>query len=250
MAVCLALGARPGRAEVFSGPNVQASFHGWLTPRTLPRTHTAPVALHMAGALRAIDGREPPKLQRLTISINRGGRLSTVGLPLCRLRSIEATTTKLALAACRSALVGVGRFTAHIAIPSEAPFPARGKVLAFNATLHGRPVILAQVYGTEPVPTSRILILSVVRRRKGAFGTTLSVRMPSVATDWGYATGFRLTLHRLYSYRGRERSLLSASCPAPRGFGRVSFTAAKGTYYLEDGRRIARSLYASCEVGA
>lgn len=248
LAGTLALGSPPGRAEVFAGPGVRASFRGWLTPQALPRTQTAPVALHMAGALQAIEDREPPELERVTISINHEGRLSTVGLPLCRLASIRASTTKQALAACRPALIGAGRFTAHIAIPSEAPFPARGKVVAFNSTLHGRPVILAQVYGTEPVPTSRILVMSILRRREGAFGTRLSVRMPNVAVDWGYATGFRLTLHRTYSYAGKRRSLISAGCPAPRGFGAASFLAAEGTYYLADGRRITRFLSGRCTV--
>ncbi len=248
MALCLVLGVGLGRAEVFAGPNVRASFHGWLTPNALSRTHTAPVALHMAGELHAIGGREPPQLQRLTVAINREGRLSTVGLPLCRRRSIEATTTKQALAACRSALIGTGRITTHIAIPSAAPFPARGKVLAFNSVRHGRPVILAHVYGTEPVPTSRVLVLSFLRSPGPTFGTTLSVPMPRIAVDWGDATGFRLTLHRIYSYRGETRSLLSAGCPAPRGFGGAAFLAAKGTYYLADGRRITRFLYGACRV--
>ncbi len=244
----LALGPPSGRAEIFSGPSVRASFHGWLTPNALPRTHTAPVELHMAGSLRAINGHEPPRLERVTISINHEGRFSTVGIPLCRRSWIEASTTKQALASCRRALIGVGRFTAHIAIPSEAPFPARGKLLAFNSTLRGRPVILAQVYGIEPVPTSRVLVLNVSRRRHGTFGTSLSVQMPQVAVNWGYATGFRLTLHRIYSYRGRRRSLISAGCPAPKGFSAASFLAAEGTYYLAGGRRITRFLSGRCRV--
>jgi hypothetical protein len=249
LALCLALGVGLGRAEVFTGPNVRASFHGWLTPHVLPRTHPAPVALHMAGELHAIGGREPPQLQRLTVEINREGRLSTAGLPLCPLHSIKASTTKQALAACRSALIGAGRFTAHILIPDEAPFPAHGKVLAFNSTLHGRPVILAHIYGTKPVSTSRVLVLSIQRSHSGTFGTTLSVQLPKIAVNWGYATGFRLTLHRSYLYRGVPRSLISASCPAPRGFTSASFLAAKGTYYLADGRRLTRFLYGVCKVG-
>jgi hypothetical protein len=245
----LTLSSTSGRAEIFPGPNVRASFHGWLTPHVLPRTHTAPVALHMAGELHAIEGREPPQLERVSISINREGKLFTTGLPLCSRRSIKATTTEQALAACRSALIGTGRFSAHIAIPYQAPFPARGKLLAFNSILHGRRVILAHIYGTEPVPTSQVLVLNIQRRPSATFGITLSARMPSFAVNWGYATGFRLTLHRLYSYRGREHSLISAGCPAPRGFGGASFLAAKGTYYLADGHRITRFLYGSCRVG-
>jgi hypothetical protein len=242
------LGGNPAGAEVFGGANVRASFDGWLTPHALPRSNLAPVALHMSGALSATEGNEPPQLQRVTIAINRNGRLFTTGLPICRQQAIEATTTKRALALCRGALVGGGIFTAHIGIPTQAPFPARGRMLAFNSVIHGRRVILAHIYGTRPVPTARVLVLNFLPRGTGTFGTTLSVMMPTLTEDWGYATGFQLTLQRRYDYRGQQRSFISASCPAPRGFGSALFAAAKGTYYLADGRQITRNLEGSCKV--
>jgi hypothetical protein len=248
LAGCLTSFSAAAHAEVFGGVNVRASFNGWITPHALPRRSVIPVSLHMAGALSATEGREPPQLQRLTIAINRNGRVSTAGLPTCRLDLIRSTTTKQALSACRPALVGTGTFTAHIGIPTEAPFPARGRMLAFNSVLHGKRVILAQIYGTEPVPTAQVLVLNFLHSGGGSFGTTLSVQMPTLTENWGYATGFQLTLHRSYNVRGRNRSFISASCPAPRGFGSALFTAARGTYYLADGRAISRNLQGTCKV--
>jgi hypothetical protein len=248
LATCAILATGIAQAGIFGGANVRASFEGRLTPRALPRAGSVPVSLRMEGALISTNGHEPPQLQRLAIAINRHGTVSTHGLPVCRVGSIEATTTTQALGACREALVGTGRFTAHIAIPTQAPFPAHGRMLAFNSVLHGRRVILAHIYGTDPVPTSRVLVMTYQRRRPGTFGTVLSMQMPNLTVNWGYATSFRLTLHRLYTYRGRPRSFISASCPAPRGLGVALFTAAKGTYYLTDGRRLSRVLDGTCTV--
>ena len=247
-AACVFLGVGLAQAGIFSGVNVRASFDGRLTPRALPRAGSAPVALQMKGALISTDEQEPPQLLRLAIAINRHGRVSTTGLPVCRVRSIEATTSEQALATCHKALVGAGRFTAHLAIPSQAPFPAEGKMLAFNSVLHGRRVVLAHIYGTDPVPTSQVLVMTYRHPGPGAFGTILSMRMPNLAVNWGYATGFKLTLHRRYTYRGRQRSFISASCPAPRGLSVALFAAAKGTYYLADGRTVSRVLDGTCTV--
>jgi hypothetical protein len=249
VAVALAaLGAAVAQAAVFGGANVRATFSGWLQPRSLPRSEEAPVALHLKGRLWTTDGRPPPQLRRLTIAINRFGRVSTQGLPACHRRSILARSTAQALAACRDSLVGAGKFSAHIAIPSQAPFPARGRVLAFLSRQDGRRVILAHIFGRDPVPTSNVLTLRFQRSDPGAFDTTMALVLPNVGEDWGHVTGFELNLYRRYSFRHRERSLITASCPAPRGFGSAVFPAAKGTYHLADGRVITRVVTGRCRV--
>lgn len=242
------LGTGIASATLFAGANVRVSFRAWLTPTALPRTGAAPVSLHLRGRLTTTDGKEPPQLERVTVELNRNGKLSTRGLPTCPKRRILSTTTSQALKLCGGALVGSGSFTAHISIPTQAPFPARGRVLAFSSMQHGRRVMLTHIYGTVPVPTTRVLDLGASRARGGTFGPRFSVPMPRVAADWGYVTGFDLTLHRLYRYRGRVRSLISAACPAPAGFRAAVFTVAKGTYYLADGRRLTRTLDGSCRV--
>lgn len=246
-AAMVCVGAGVADAAVFGGANVRATFRGWLEPRALPRSEDAPVALHLRGSLRTSDGKAPPPLRSMTIEINRHGRVSNRGLPICRRGSVLARTTREALRACRDSLVGEGRFRAHVAIPTQAPFPARGRVLAFNSRRRGRPAILAHVFGRDPVPTSSVMTLRI-RRGDGAFGTALTMTLPNVGDDWGRVTGFSLNLHRRYSYRGRAHSLIEASCPAPKGFDGAVYKAAKGTYRLADGRTITRILTGSCRV--
>lgn len=241
-------GAAISQADVVGGANVRATFKGWITPKALPRTGAAPVALHLRGALRTSDGKQPPQLRRAVFALNSHGKVSTEGLPICRKTQLLATDSASALKACRKALIGTGRFNAHIVIPSQAPFPSRGRLLAFNARRHGHKVILAHIFGTDPVPTAQVLTLTYQRTRSGTFGTALTMRVPQVGEDWGHVTDFQLDVFRRYTYRNERRSVVSASCPAPKGFGAALFTAARGIYYLADGRVITRVLSGTCKV--
>jgi hypothetical protein len=248
IALGVVLAAGIARADVVGGANVRTSFNAWLSPRALPRNAPAPVSLHMRGTITTTNGQEPPQLRRLTVAINRHGSVFMAGLPVCPRQAIRSTTTQQALQRCGPALVGSGHFRADVLIPTQAPLPADGRVLAFNSILDGRHVILAHIYGVDPLPTGSVLTMAFGRRGKGDFGTTMSVEMPNPKADWGHVTGFNLNLHRTYTYRGRRRSLISAYCPAPTGFGGALFAAAKGTYYLADGRTITRVLNSSCKV--
>lgn len=244
----LAFAAVAARAEVIGGASVRVSFNGWIAPEKLPRAGVAPVALHVRGALETVGGGDLPALRSVTIEINRHARISTAGLPTCRRGTLEARTTKQALRACRSALVGSGRFSADIHIPEGAPFPAEGRMLAFNATSGGRHVILAHIFGRDPVPTASVLTFAFERPSTGTFGTVMSIELPDLADDWGHLTGFEVELQRRYLAGGRERSLISANCPAPRGFSSAIFAAARGVYRLADGREITRLVSGTCHV--
>ena len=247
-AVALLLLLGVARAEVVSGGNVRVSFRGWINPRTLPRAEPAPIALHIAGTVKPVGGRRPAALESVTVEINRHGVVSTHGLPVCPWRRLQSTTGEQALAICRDALVGTGSFTSHVDIPEQAPFPAVGRILAFNTRLHGRPSLAAHVFGKRPVPTSQVLPMSFRRAVHGQFGSRLDVEMPQVGPDWGYVTGFALTLERRYTFRGRRLSLLAANCPAPSGIREAPFKAARGTYHLAEGRTLTRVLSGTCEV--
>jgi hypothetical protein len=247
VAVLLAL-LGVAQAEVVGGGNVRVSFRGWISPRTLPRAEPAPIALHIAGTVEPVGGRRPERLESVSVEINRHGVVTTRGLPTCPWRQLQSRTSRQALAICRDALVGTGSFTSHVDIPEQAPFPAAGRMLAFNTMLHGHPSLAAHVFGTKPVPISQVLPMSFRRTAHDAFGSTLDVEMPRIGPDWGYVTGFALTLGRRYTYRGRALSLLSASCPAPRGIREAPFKAARGTYHLAGGETLTRVLSGTCEV--
>ncbi|MFL5901015.1 MAG: hypothetical protein ACJ75S_07425 [Solirubrobacterales bacterium] len=244
----LALSASVGSAETGYKEGVTVSVSGKLTPTTLPRRGTAPIGISFGGTITATDAVGTPKLTKLTIALNRNGRLDTHGLPRCRRGQIDPSTNREALTACGSSLVGEGSFASKVKIPEQSPFPSKGKVLAFNGRLHGRPAILAHIYGIRPLPISYVLPFTV-SRSGGTYGTLLEASFPKVTGEWGYVTGIAMNLHRSFSSRGRTHGYLNAGCPAPSGFRRVAFPLARATFVFDGGLTIAAPpLVRSCTV--
>jgi hypothetical protein len=236
------------QADIVSGGNVRVSFRGWISPDSLPRTHAAPIALHVAGTVEPIGDQRPASLERVIVQINRHAEVTTRGLPTCPWRLLRSRTSRQAFELCHDSIIGSGHFNSHIDIPEQAPFPAVGRLLAFNSERNGRPAIAAHVYGTDPVPTAEVLQMAFKRQGQGTFGPIVTVEMPNIGNDWGYVNGFDLTLKRRYRYRGRAMSVISASCPAPAGIRKAPFRAARGIYELADGRKLTRTLSGSCQV--
>lgn len=236
------------RADVVNGGRYSVSFDGGVRPTLLPRHDLQPISVRVRGAVMPVPGNRPPPLSRFEVAFNRHAHLSTKGLPICPQERLMALTTRGALDHCRGALVGTGHFSAHVDIPEQAPFPSKGRALLFNSSSHGRPALVAHVYGEHPVPITQVLLLTITHRRHGGFDVTLAATMPQVGEDWGYVTGFDFTLSRSYLYRGRSRSVISANCPAPKGFTRVPFKLAEGSFFLADGSVRHRALGATCRV--
>jgi hypothetical protein len=244
----LALAAAAGaHAEVIQHGDLRVTFTGRLSPHTLPRNGVAPVRVSVGTKVASSNGADPPQLQRISIAINRNGRFETAGLPACPLRAIQPATTAEALAACRGSLVGEGRFEAKVLFTQQAPFPSAGKLYAFNSMIHGKPAILAHVYGTQPVPTSFTLPFEL-KPTKGTFGTVLTASLPQVTGTSSYISGLSMSLGRSFSSNGRRRSYLSAGCPAPKGFPGASFPFARANFSFAGGKALSSVLTRSCRA--
>lgn len=244
--VALAVAAL-AQAETVRKGTLQVAFVGDLAPKTLPRAGAAPISVHVGGHVSTTDGSSPPQLRRIEIQINRNGRLDYRGLPTCQLQQIQPSTNEGALDSCRASLVGEGSFSAEVKLPQQAPFPSDGKVLAFNGTEHGRPVIFAHVYGTEPVPTSYTLTMAI-KSTPGTFGTKLTISLPEVTSDVGFVTGIDMTLKRSFAYRGKRHSYLSAGCPAPKGFPGATFPLAHISFGFAGRKPVATTLTRNCNA--
>lgn len=246
-AALLALLAPLTAAEVTQKGAVRVAVRGKISPTKLPRTGSAPVAVTIGGHISPTEPGGLPQLEEIAIAINSHGHLSRRGLPLCRLGHIDPSTSQDALTACGPSLVGEGRFSANVKIPEQSPFPSKGKLLAFNGRLRGKPAILAHIYGTEPAPTSRVLPF-LIRRSQGTFGTILEASLPRVTGEWGYVTGVSLTLKRTFTFRGKKRSYLAAGCPAPPGFPGAVFPLVRTSFAFAGGINLTSTLTRSCRV--
>jgi len=247
VAAAVLLLASLAHAELVERGNLFVKFEGGIAPTKLPRQANAPISVRVDGTVRTLSGERPPALRFISIAINRGGRIETKGLPTCRRSSIEAASSAQALATCRGALVGKGRYVAGVAFPEQDAFPLQGRILAFNAVVDGERAILAHVFGAHPFPNSRTFVFHI-RKSQGTFGTVLTAALPAALNRNGYLKRIVLNLRRTYVYGGRKHSYLSASCGAPPGFTVGIFPFVRVGMTFSDSRKLASTLIRTCTV--
>jgi hypothetical protein len=236
------------RGERIQEGNLIVDFDGGISPHALPREGTAPVAVTIDSSFQATDGADPPpQLQRISIGINREGKIFDRGLPTCRVRTIQPATIRAARRICGGAIVGSGHVRVRVHLANQSPFTFKGPLLVFNGRRSGgERRLLAQVYGTRP-PSAFVLTFKV-RRSKGVFGTVIQTTLPKAARDWAYVTHFDMTLRRSYVYRGQRHSYVNAGCPAPDGFTVALFQFARATFEFAGSREVTNELTRSCRV--
>jgi len=245
--LALAAGAVVARAEPVRHGDVQVSFSAKIAPKRLPRDGLAAISATVGGRVIGLGGKPPPQLRSIAIATNSHAHFDLAGLPGCDLRRIQPATTSQALRACGDAKVGEGSFAANVIIPTQSPFPSRGKLVAFNGREGGHPVIFAHVFGTDPIPTSYTLSLRL-RPSHGTYGTVLEASLPKVTAKVAYITEISLTLGRRYRAGRRRHSYLSAGCPAPAGFSATAFPLARTSFGFAGGLTLSSVLTRSCRV--
>jgi hypothetical protein len=247
LVTALVFSAALADAELVERGNLFVKFAGGIAPTNLPRHSNAPISVRVDGTVRTLSGDKPPALRFILIAINRGGRIETKGLPVCRRSEIEAGTSAAAMAACGDALVGTGRYAAGVDFPEQSTFPLQGRLLAFNTVTDGERAILAHVYGKDPFPNSRVFVFHI-RKTSGTYGTLLTAALPKSLNRNGYLKRIILDLRRDYVYQGRKRSYLSAACGAPEGLTIGVFPFVKVGMTFADGRKLASTLIRTCTV--
>ena len=243
-----ALASSPAPAELIGGGELRVAVSAKLTPNRLPRRGSAPIAVTLGARIASsARSRRLPPLRRISFAINRHGHLLLRGLPVCRVGRIQPSTNAEAMRACGPSLVGHGHFSADVKLPEQSPFPSRGRMLAFNGRLRGRPAILAHIYGTAPAASSYVLPF-LIRKTAGTYGVLLEASLPHISGDWGNITSMSMTLNRRFAYRGRARSYLSAGCPLPPGLQIGIFPLVRAAFTFAGGRTLTSVLSRSCRV--
>lgn len=236
------------QGELIQRGGVRIDVSGELSPQRLPRQGSAPIAVSVGGQIEAVGAGVVPTLKALKIDLNRNGRIDSRGLPVCPYDAIQPASSRRALRACRTSLVGRGSFTAEIALAGQEPYPTRGTLLAFNGREGGRPVLYGQIYAPRPFATSFVIVFSIAKV-EGQFGTALTASLPTGLRSWGNLTGIELRLSRRYASGGERRSYVSAGCPAPRGFSEVTFPFARTSFAFEGGPTLTTTLTRTCKAG-
>lgn len=239
--------ATASTAAVVQQGNLRITLISQVQPYKLPRTGTAPIAILVSGHVAAVSGAVPDQLEALTVRVNRHALLQSRGLPSCLLAQLQPATTARALANCGPALIGSGRFWAHIVLPDQGAYPTQGRLLVFNGRRHGHPVLLAHIFTANPFATSFVIVFSIRQIDSGYYGTELSASLPEALGSWGYVDRIKLTLKRKYRFHGRQLSYFNAGCPAVAGASRASFHLAYATFAFAN-RKIGAQVDKSCGV--
>lgn len=226
--------------------NLAVTVSAKLAPKKLPRQGRAPVAVSIGWKVGTTDGTPAPTLKTLRIEINRHGILDLTGLPVCPYGKIQPASTKRALTNCRPALVGRGSFSALVGLKGQQGYVSKGQMVLFNGRKDGQPVLYGQIYSRYPFSTSFVVIFEIDERGKGTYGTTLTANLPAGLRAWGNLTEINMRLSRKFAYKGVQRSFLSASCPAPKGFKKIVFSLARATFRFQDRAGMTHVLGETC----
>jgi hypothetical protein len=229
-----AIAVSAAQGETVKLGNLIVSIEGVISPHKLPKRAPAPIALKVSGQIKTTDGSHVPALKTLALKFDRHGQIYTKGLPTCRVGQLQSTLTAQARRVCGAALVGTGRASAEIAFPEQAPFDASGPMLIFNGAPKGKdPVLIIHVHANVPAPTT-FVTTAVVGRSSGKYGTKTLIKIPTITGGQGSLIGFEAKIHRTWTYKGKKRSLLYASCPTGSLFAHGEFSFADGTMISGD----------------
>jgi len=226
--------------------NLIVSLDGRLSPLKLPRDRQAPVSVRLEGGLTTADGTTLPRVTRVAIGLPAQAAIATRGLPTCSQRRLRNATHAEALSACRRALVGHGRLESDVLLPNQPSFAIRSRLLAFNGRVGGDRAVILHAFAADP-PTVVVLPFRI-RPGSGRFGTALVADLSPALGPWPRFAHFEVTLSRRYSYRGRSRSYVSASCPVPPRFSAGFFSFARASFTLAGGGRIGTGIARSCRA--
>jgi hypothetical protein len=240
--------AGSGGGSIVQKGTLRVSIDGSLSPQRLPRRGAAPIGVSVSGRVSTTDGSHPPQLEAIRIELNRHGHLDFAGLPTCPYNRIQPASSDRALAACRAALVGRGRFEAEISLGTQEPYFTSGQMLVFNGKRHGKPVLFGQIYAPRPFATSFVIVFALRRISHGTYGSALTASLPKALGSWGNLTAIEMRLSRRFTYKGERRSFLSAGCPAPAGFPGTIFSLARASFRFAGAGELTSTLTRSCQV--
>jgi hypothetical protein len=197
-----------------------------VRPSALPRSQRAPVALTVGFDSRFSESSEVPALERIVFTLAPAFSFEKAGLPVCRVP--ELYDTEPGADPCRGSLVGSGAVDSEIAVPGRAPVVEEGRLRAFYGRGRGSPMILAQVTTAAPEPLVYVIPFFLWEDEESGSYSIRAYRMrrilgkcigrcggPGPYSFEGIYTRIShldMSLHRIWSSGGRERSFVRARC--------------------------------------
>jgi hypothetical protein len=64
-----------------------------------------------------------------------------------------------------------------------------------------------------PAPTAVVAKVKITRINRGHYGIHTVALVPTIAGGFGSVIKFKLSINRTFTYKGKKKSYLTASCP-------------------------------------
>jgi hypothetical protein len=213
-----AVGSKPKLVRV---GNLFLRDNGGITPTKLPRNKQAPVTAYINGLIGTADGTHPPAIESVVADFDRTIQVHAEGLPSCKLAQLVARGTADVRKACPDAIVGEGKAEVEVAFPEQSLIEAKGPILIFNGGVqNGTTRLFIHTYVNVPAPTAVVATVELSRINRGHYGMHAEAQIPKIAGGAGSVTKYKFTINREFTYKGKQQSFLTASCPT-------------GVYYAE-----------------
>ncbi len=207
-------GAAFAAKEVVRSGNLELTDNGGISPYKLPAHGGAAATARLEAEIGTLDGAQPPALKTIDLEVSNTIGVDAVGLPVCKMNQVLATSSQSAKRACGDALIGSGSAEVEVTFPEQAPFSSTGPLLLFNGGVQGRSTkVLLHAYVDVPAPTAIVVPADITRIHNGAYGLEITATIPKIAGGAGSVTKFQLNVGRKFTYRGQSRSFLTATCP-------------------------------------
>ncbi len=242
VAVAVAAVSSAAQSPVLQGPdgNTQSVAIS-ISPKNVSKTKAAPATLAVITATgRPSDPNGVPvPAVRAIVDFPKDVTLFSKDYPTCDPTLLQNTSTEIALEACKKAKIGGGTASALLPVGGKV-FPVGQTVTAFNGVPQaGKPSIILHAYGTTPIQTTLVLVGTVTRINKEGFGPRLDIDVPLLAGGAGALTGVNVKIFKTFSYKGKKRSYVSATCTSKKWKSR-------GQFVFRDGESLTPSVTQKC----
>jgi hypothetical protein len=236
VAAAILVGAGGASAVTVLAGNLVIKISGSTNPRVLPKDELAPIGFHGSASVSTRDGSHIPPALGTQLLVDKHIKLDTTGLPTCTLAKLQATSPAQAMRNCGDALLGKGTSTAQVQFPEQAPFEAKGPLLAFNGPPSGGGGYggegyneqLYYVYADVPIPTALIAV-GKVSKASGEYGYKISISIPRIAGGAGSFNSTEFSIDRKWTYKGKKHSFLNAECANGHFLAQVEVAFGDGT---------------------
>jgi hypothetical protein len=211
------------------------------SPQKLSKKTAEPITLEVKTATTSTTSPSgtPIPAVRAVVDFPKGLKIFTKGYPTCDPALLQNTSTEKAVEECKRAIIGTGQGSANLQV-GEQVFPVITGITAFNGVPQGgKPVILLHNYSSSPIQTTLVLVGVVKNFNQGPYGTRLDVEIPLIAGGQGALTGFGVKIFKTFSYQGKKRSYVSATCLTKK-------LKTRGEFVFRDGEALTPEVTQKC----